>query len=150
MLRVPAELESVSPAASGTIEARAGAGVVSVQSAAPVASFSRLSRLKKIFWNTLTDPEPVGLPQPNIWTGAAQQKWLDATTKYANVPAKNFEAFVTGGANIPLKLEPPEAQKIYAALDTVMQKVLTDPNANLDQLLTDAEKQVNQILATVK
>jgi len=94
--------------------------------------------------------EPVGLPQPNIWTGASEQKWADATKQYANVPSENFAPFATGGASIPLKLEPPEAQKLYAALDTVMQKVLTDPNANIDQLLADAEKQVNQILATVK
>jgi hypothetical protein len=31
-----------------------------------------------------------------------------------------------------------------------MQKVLTDRNANPDQLLNDAEKQVNTILGTVK
>src|SRR5262249_44081119 len=94
--------------------------------------------------------EPVGLPQPNIWTGPSEQKWVDATKKYANVPSQNFQPFVDGGKNIPLKLEPPKAQEIYAALDTVMQKVLTDPNANLDQLLATAEAQVNQILATVK
>jgi ABC-type glycerol-3-phosphate transport system substrate-binding protein len=94
--------------------------------------------------------EPVGLPQPNIWTGASEQKLLDATKKYANVPSANFQPFVDGNANIPLKLEPPKAQEIYAALDTVMQKVLTDPNANIDGLLSDAEKQVTQILATVK
>lgn len=94
--------------------------------------------------------EPVGLPQPNIWTGASAQKWTDATKKYANVPQENFAPFATASASIPLKLEPPEAQKIYAALDTVMQKVLTDPNANLDQLLSDAEKQVNQILSAVR
>ncbi|NUT37910.1 MAG: extracellular solute-binding protein [Hamadaea sp.] len=94
--------------------------------------------------------EPVGLPQPNIWTGASAQKWTDATAKYANVPQQNFAPFATASASIPLKLEPPEAQKIYAALDTVMQKILTDPNANVDQLLSDAEKQFNQILAAVK
>ncbi len=31
-----------------------------------------------------------------------------------------------------------------------MPKVLTDRNADIDQLLADAEKQVNPILATVK
>ncbi|NUR28896.1 MAG: extracellular solute-binding protein [Catenulispora sp.] len=94
--------------------------------------------------------EPVGLPQPNIWTGAAAQTWADATKKYANVPSENFAPFATGSASIPLKLEPPEAQKVYAVLDTAMQKVLTDPNANIDQLLADAAKQVDQILAAVK
>ena len=51
---------------------------------------------------------------------------------------------------IPLKLEPPNAQQIYAVLDMAMQKVLTDQNANIDQLLADAETQVNSILASVK
>jgi hypothetical protein len=51
---------------------------------------------------------------------------------------------------IPVKLEPPNAQQIYAVLDVAMQKVLTDKNANVDQLLADAETQVNQILASVK
>ena len=50
---------------------------------------------------------------------------------------------------IPIKLEPPNAQQLYAVLDVAMQKVLTDRNANVDQLLADAEKQVNPILATV-
>jgi ABC-type glycerol-3-phosphate transport system substrate-binding protein len=94
--------------------------------------------------------QPVGLPQPNIWTGASEQKLIDATKKYANIPTENFAPFVVGNAAIPLKLEPPLAQQIYASLDTVMQKVLTDQHANVEQLLADAEKQVNQILTTVK
>ena len=78
------------------------------------------------------------------------QKQADATKQYANIPSQNFAPFVTNGANIPVKLEPPNAQQIYAVLDTVMAKVLTDPNANIDQLLKDAETQVNTILAAVK
>jgi hypothetical protein len=35
-------------------------------------------------------------------------------------------------------------------LDTVMQKVLTDQNANIDQLLAAAETQVNSILSGVR
>ena len=93
---------------------------------------------------------PVGLPEPNIWTGASAQKQADATKQYANVPTANFQAFVTGSATIKLKLEPPNAQQVYAVLDTVMQKVLTDRDANVDALLKDAEGQVNTILAGVK
>ncbi|GAA1667390.1 extracellular solute-binding protein [Fodinicola feengrottensis] len=93
---------------------------------------------------------PVGLPEPNIWTGASERKLLDATKKYATVPTQNFAPFVAGNATVTLRLEPPDAQQVYAVLDTAMQKVLTDPNADITQLLNTAETQVNQILATVK
>jgi ABC-type glycerol-3-phosphate transport system substrate-binding protein len=94
--------------------------------------------------------QPVGLPEPAIWTGSSAQKQADATKPYANVPQQNFAPFAGKSSSIPVKLEPPNAQQIYAVLDTVMQKVLTDPNADIAALLTDAEKQVNTILATVK
>ncbi|MET7419617.1 extracellular solute-binding protein [Dactylosporangium sp. NPDC005555] len=94
--------------------------------------------------------QPVGIPEPNIWTGESEQKLIAANTKYANVPAANYKPFNAASSGIPLKVEPPNAQQVYAALDTAMFKVLTDPNANVDQLLKDAETQVNQILATVK
>lgn len=93
---------------------------------------------------------PVGLPEPSLWTGDAAQKQADAIKQHANVPQEYYAPFVAASANIPVKLEPPNAQQIYATLDVVMQKVLTDKNANVDQLLTDAEKQVNTILAAVK
>ena len=82
-----------------------------------------------------SEEPPVGLPEPNIWTGASEQKLIAANKQYANVPADNYKPFDAASAGIPLKVEPPNAQQVYAALDTVMQKVLTDPNANIDQLL---------------
>ncbi len=93
---------------------------------------------------------PVGLPEPAIWTGEAAQKQAEATTEYANVPQENYRPFVSGSASVPVKLEPPNAQQIYAVLDVAMQKVLTDRNADVDKLLSDAEKQVDTILAGVK
>lgn len=93
---------------------------------------------------------PVGLPEPNVWTGASEQKQIEATKKYANIPAENFAPFAAAMNSIPVKLEPPNAQQVYAALDPVMQKVLTDPAADIGQLLATAEKQVNQILSSVK
>jgi hypothetical protein len=93
--------------------------------------------------------QPVGLPEPAIWTGASAQKQAAADQQYANVPTKNFAPFAAHAAGIPVKLEPPTAQQLYAVLDTVMQKVLTDANANIGQLLSDAATQVNTILATV-
>ncbi|GAB3855153.1 ABC transporter substrate-binding protein [Dactylosporangium cerinum] len=94
--------------------------------------------------------QPVGIPEPNIWTGASEQKLIAANTKYANVPAANYKPFNAASSGVPLKVEPPNAQQLYAVLDTAMLKVLTDPNANIDQLLKDAETQANQILSTVK
>jgi multiple sugar transport system substrate-binding protein len=92
---------------------------------------------------------PVGLPEPNMWIGAAEKKWATATKAFANVPAKNYQPFISGMAKVPLKVEPPSAQQIYAVLDTVMQQVLTNKDANIDSLLSDAESQVNSILAAL-
>jgi multiple sugar transport system substrate-binding protein len=101
------------------------------------------------FQRRAADKVPVGLPQPNLYTGEAEKKWLDAVKQYGNVPTDNYKAFTESTTKIPLKVEPPAAQQIYAVLDTVMQGVLTDRNANIDKLLGDAEKQVNQILSAL-
>lgn len=93
---------------------------------------------------------PVGLPEPNIWTGDAATKQQAASAAHANVPQRNYQPFLTGNANIPLLLEPPNAQQVYAVLDTAMQKVLTERDADPAKLLADAEQQVNPILASVK
>jgi multiple sugar transport system substrate-binding protein len=92
---------------------------------------------------------PVGLPQPNLYVGDADKKQQEAHAKYANVPAKNYDAFLKATSTVPLKLEPPNAQQVYAVLDAVMLAVLTQKDADVAKLLGDAEKQVNQILATV-
>jgi len=93
---------------------------------------------------------PVGLPEPAIWSGEVGKKWDDAIRQYSNVPAQNYAPFLAGTNGVQVKFEPPLAQQIYAVLDTAMAKVLTDQNADIGALLSDAEKQTNAILATVK
>jgi hypothetical protein len=93
---------------------------------------------------------PVGLPEPALWTGDAKAKQQAAVDKLKNLPTDNYKPFADATANIPLKVEPPNAQQIYAVLDVPMQKVLTDKNADVAKLLADAETQVNSILASVK
>jgi multiple sugar transport system substrate-binding protein len=93
---------------------------------------------------------PIGLPQPNLFGGAAQAENDAADKKYANVPQKNYQPFVDRSDSVKVKVEPPNAQQIYTVLDSVMQAVLTKPDADFTQLLSDAEKKVNTILATVK
>ena len=109
-------------------------------------------RAQEIAVRAKSHDEPVGLPQPNIWvTGSAsEQKKLAADKANMNVPAENFGPFAATVQSIPLKLEPPLAQQVYAVLDVPMQKVLTDRNANIDELLAAAETQVNGVLGTAK
>jgi ABC-type glycerol-3-phosphate transport system substrate-binding protein len=92
---------------------------------------------------------PVGLPQPFIWkAGTPAAKLQRAATKaYANVPSANYASFLAGVPKVKLVNEPPLAQQLYAILDNAMAKVLTDKNANISQLLSDAESQANSVLA---
>ncbi|WP_367047767.1 extracellular solute-binding protein [Streptomyces sp. Je 1-332] len=94
---------------------------------------------------TKADGLPVGLPQPNFWTGGSKTKDDKAREDSATMPVENFQAFtdkpVTG------KAEPPKAQEVYKVLDTLMSAVLTNKDADADKLLKTAEQQVNQVLA---
>lgn len=91
------------------------------------------------------DGLPVGLPQPFFFTGASKAR--DTETKKANatVPVDNYKTYVD--AQVPVLPEPPNAQKIYTVLDSVMSGVLTDKNADVSTLLSTAETQVDQLLA---
>ena len=100
--------------------------------------------------------QPIGLPSapPNaaadVWTGDLQQTQAELREKYATVPAENFAPFVEGLSQLDKKIEPPNAQQVYAALDNVMQGVLTNRNSDVSQLLADAETKVNTALAQIK
>ncbi|MFF1422861.1 ABC transporter substrate-binding protein [Streptomyces sp. NPDC058280] len=93
---------------------------------------------------------PVGLPQPNLFGGAAQAKNDAIHAKYANVPQQNYKPFVDRSPEVAVKVEPPNAQQLYTVLDSVMQAVLTKKDADLDELLETAAKKADTILATVR
>ncbi|GAA0453689.1 sugar-binding protein [Paractinoplanes deccanensis] len=90
---------------------------------------------------------PVGLPQPLLFTNGseAQKQELDLRKANANVDTANFAVFEQNP--VPIKGEPRNAQAIYAVLDSAMSGVLTNPNANIDELLKTAETKVNQLQA---
>jgi multiple sugar transport system substrate-binding protein len=96
------------------------------------------------------DKNPVGLPQPQLFTvgSAVQKEELALRKANANVNVDDFAAF----ENNPVKIlgEPPNAQAVYAVLDNAMSGVLTDPNANIDALLKTADDKTNQILNAKK
>ncbi|MEV8569262.1 extracellular solute-binding protein [Streptomyces sp. NPDC051322] len=92
-----------------------------------------------------SDALPVGLPQPNFWTGDIKAKDLQSRTDNATMPVENFKPFMDNP--VKGKAEPAKAQEIYKVLDNAMSGVLTNKNANIDKLLSTAEQQVNQVLA---
>ncbi|MHA6759076.1 extracellular solute-binding protein [Streptacidiphilus sp. PAMC 29251] len=89
--------------------------------------------------------QAVGLPEPEFYTGAslAADNALKATN--ATMPVGNYKPFID--AAIPGINEPGNAQDIYKVMDTAMGAVLTNPNADINKLLSTAETQVNQVLA---
>nr|WP_042189533.1 extracellular solute-binding protein [Kibdelosporangium sp. MJ126-NF4]CEL18742.1 sugar uptake ABC transporter sugar-binding protein [Kibdelosporangium sp. MJ126-NF4]CTQ96406.1 sugar uptake ABC transporter sugar-binding protein [Kibdelosporangium sp. MJ126-NF4] len=110
-------------------------------------------RIEQRIKQFLDEKQPIGLPAnptPDIYTGATRGTQSELKAKYANVPEQNFASYLDGNARLKGNLEPPNAQQIYAVLDNVMQGVLTNRDANIDQLLSDAEAKVNSALAQVK
>ena len=90
---------------------------------------------------------PVGLPEPDLWTGSTASADDAAKAQYSNIPQANVKQFVDAMKTMPGKIEPPSAQQIYSVLDSVMSAVLTNQGANVDQLLSNASTKVDSLLA---
>jgi multiple sugar transport system substrate-binding protein len=90
---------------------------------------------------------PVGLPEPRLFTGAADAKDQEIKKANANVPVDNYQGFLDGNKDLQLKIEPPQAQQIYSVLDSAVSAVLTKKDADIDQLLKDASDKIDGILA---
>jgi multiple sugar transport system substrate-binding protein len=87
--------------------------------------------------------QPVGVPALPIFDKATydqSQVWIK---DYINVPTAQMTPFTSKIFDQPLVTEPKvHTQDLYAALDPVLQAVLTDKNANIDALLDAANKQI--------
>ncbi|MFB8106713.1 MULTISPECIES: ABC transporter substrate-binding protein [Streptomyces] len=92
------------------------------------------------------DKSPVGLPEPRLFTGATDAKDQELKKASANVPVENYQAFIDGGQKLDMKLEPKHGQQIYAVLDGAVSAVLTKKDADIDQLLKDAQSKIDGIL----
>ncbi|MFJ9558479.1 ABC transporter substrate-binding protein [Streptomyces fuscichromogenes] len=90
---------------------------------------------------------PVGLPEPRLFTGAADARDQAVKKANANVPVENYQAFLDGNQSLQMKIEPPDAQQIYSVLDGTVSAVLTKKDADIDQLLKDADQKIDGILA---
>lgn len=90
---------------------------------------------------------PVGLPEPRLFTGAADAEDQRVKQANANVPVENYQSFLDGNQRLDMKIEPPHAQQIYSVLDGVVSAVLTKQDADIDRLLKDASGKIDGILA---
>ncbi len=91
------------------------------------------------------DGFPVGFPEPQLFAGATATQFQKLQDASATINPSYYSTF-TNAHEQPMG-EPVDAQAVYKTLDPVMLSVLTNPNANITQLLATATGQVNQILA---
>jgi multiple sugar transport system substrate-binding protein len=87
----------------------------------------------------LAQHQPIGVPEFPVLNKQAftlSQQWIKP---FINVPVKQMAPFISGILSDPLVPEPESAnQAIYGDLDSVVQSVLTDSNANIPALLQAA------------
>jgi ABC-type glycerol-3-phosphate transport system substrate-binding protein len=93
------------------------------------------------------DGQPVGTPSLPIFDQATWEQSQAWVKDYINVPTDQMTGFTSGIFEQQLVPEPSKhTQEMYAILDTVVQAVLTDENADIDALLADAQSQVQTLI----
>jgi len=92
--------------------------------------------------------QPVGVPALPLFN---KKQYVLANTwikPYINVPLGQMKPFTTGIFEQPLVPEPAAStQSVYHALDPVVQAVLTDRNANIQQLLDQANATAQELIS---
>jgi ABC-type glycerol-3-phosphate transport system substrate-binding protein len=97
----------------------------------------------------IANKNPVGVPSLPLFNQAAydqNQLWIK---DLINVPLAQFKPFNDAIFSQKLVVEPEVAtQAVYAVLDPVVQAVLTDKNANIDNLLATAQTAAQKAIDT--
>ena len=87
----------------------------------------------------VSSKQPVGTPELPIFSQAQYEKYQTWIKPYVNVPLDQMTSFTSKIFDATLVNEPAVAtQDVYAALDPVVQAVLTKKDADIDKLLADA------------
>ena len=95
----------------------------------------------------VANKQPVGVPALPIFDKATYDESQTWIKDYINVPINQMTSFTSGIFTQPLVNEPTaHTQDLYAALDPVVQAVLTDKNADIGKLLDAANTQIQAIL----
>ncbi len=95
----------------------------------------------------IASKQPVGTPELPIFTQQQYQQYQEWIKPLVNVPLDQMTTFTSKVFDAKLINEPPLAtQDVYKSLDPVVQAVLTDKNANIDQLLADANAKAQRAI----
>jgi len=88
----------------------------------------------------------VGLPGLPPVSPEVDEQYLGWIEPLIDVPRDQFQGYLD--STLPLIGEPPTStQETYAALDPVVQKILTDENADIEQEIADANEAIDGIIA---
>lgn len=91
--------------------------------------------------------QPVGTPVLPIFSREQYDASLGWISEYMNVPLEQMTGYTEVMFDQPVVGEPSRAtQETYAAMDTAVQAVLSDENADIDALLADADAEVQRLL----
>ncbi|MFC4946206.1 ABC transporter substrate-binding protein [Pseudonocardia sp. GCM10023141] len=92
---------------------------------------------------TVADGKFVGIPGVTPLNQAEYDTWQSWLAPVRNVSEQAFKPYGDSLTTMPLLAEPPnKTQEVYKALDTVVQKTLTDPSADPAALLNEANSTV--------
>jgi len=91
--------------------------------------------------------QPVGAPQVPVLDKKSFTQTQEWIKPYINVPLEQMKPYTSKEFDQPIIAEPEsQTQALYGALDPVVQAVLTDKNANVDSLLSQANATIQQLL----
>ncbi|GAA4837648.1 extracellular solute-binding protein [Luteimicrobium xylanilyticum] len=91
--------------------------------------------------------QPVGTPELPIFSQAQYEKYQGWIKPYVNVPLDQMTGFTSKIFDATLVNEPAVAtQDVYAALDPVVQAVLTKKGADIDKLLDEANTKAQRAI----
>lgn len=87
------------------------------------------------------DSQPVGTPELPIFSQEKLDQYRTWIQPLINVPLEQMTGFTENIGNAKLLNEPPVAtQDVYAAIEPVVQAVVTDKDADIDALLAEANQ----------
>ncbi len=91
--------------------------------------------------------QPVGVPTLPVFDKATYDQTLSWIKGEVNIPLENVAPFTDKIFDANLVPEPNKhTQELYGALDSVVQAVLTDKNANTDKLLTTVDTNIQALV----